>query len=69
MKKYLQPTISPKRQYFDNILIVFWVMNATFLQLLNLEYVEHIKNIPKSNIISTLISYNAARIIVGSMCL
>ena len=32
----------PKRQYFDNILIVFWVINATFLQLLNLEYVEHI---------------------------
>ena len=24
MEKYLQPTISPKRQYFDNILIVFW---------------------------------------------
>ena len=43
-------------------------MNATFLQLLNLEYVEHIKNIPKSNIISTLISYNAARIITIKNC-
>ena len=41
-KSIYNPRFPPKRQYFYNVLIVFWVINATFLQLLNLEYVEHI---------------------------